>query len=140
MKKFFFLISLFLVAVYSCQNGNSITGPFPSGQFAYQAYDTLGTLIVKGSLSLNFLATNQIEGSWRLNQIVQRENIGNQIGAGKLIGNVENSKIMINLNPQWTDNNVHLIGTIKGDTIQGKWYYSTFVGAVNWGKFLAVRR
>jgi len=44
---------------------------------------------------------------------------------------------LINLNPEWADNNVFLEGTIDGNKITGNWVYSGFGGVMNHGTYSA---
>jgi hypothetical protein len=130
---FFFSLSI------SCEQDNSPVGlePGPPGSFSYQSYDTLGNLIVDGWIDFELTDSERIEGSWQLNNLSHREDIGPQYGSGRLNGTLTDSAISLNLNPQYADHNVYLDGIIKDNVIEGRWIWSTFIGPTNWGAFKA---
>ncbi len=90
-----------------------------------------------GSFSIEYGASVSISGEWNFSAIGNPVNIGPQTGEGEYIGTIENNKLRINLNPEWDDNNVNLVGIIDGNTISGDWIYSGFPGALNYGTFTA---
>jgi len=141
MKLNVFVIILILSLLISCEKNKSSIGieTGSTGNFTYQSYDSLGNLIVSGWFEIEFIDSTQVEGSWHLNNLSNRKDIGLQDGDGELIGTIERSSIVINLNPQYADHNVYLNGTIKEDSIEGQWTWSTFIGPTNWGSFRAVK-
>ena len=78
-----------------------------------------------------------IEGSWLLEKLINRDDLGPQFGEGELIGRIKDSSIWMELNPQFRDHNLGLIGTISDSHIDGKWYWVSFPGVTNWGTFKA---
>ncbi len=46
----------------------------------------------------------------------------------------------INLNPDYVDNNVFLLGVLEGTKMNGRWMYTGFPGVVNEGTFKALRK
>ncbi len=137
MKIYLITIILLFTLICSCQKDEAIIESYPSGSFTYQSYDSLGNLIVDGWLAFEFVDSIRVEGSWHLNNLSNRNDIGLQDGDGELIGHVENSSISINLNPQYADHNVYLDGTLNEDLIEGRWTWATFRGPTNWGMFKA---
>ena len=107
--------------------------------FNYNGFDSLGVRINTGELKL--IANGlDITDEWHLTMIGNVQNAGNQFSAGSLSGFVtDNVNYNINLNPQMADNNVFLEGILAGDSINGNWNWSTFIGITNSGTFTAVR-
>jgi hypothetical protein len=139
MKFYSLLILLLFLHFISCKTDNSILGLGlgPPGSYTYQAYDSTENLIVTGWFSLVFIDSNKVEGSWHLNNLDNRLDIGLQEGDGDLLGFIDNSMITINLNPQFADHNVYLNGSFTEELIEGSWTWSTIRGPTNWGPFKA---
>ncbi len=96
------------------------------GTYNYSGYDAQGSLVVTGRLVLS-AETNPLTGLWDFQRTGTSTNdIGPQIGQGKLEGSVTASQIWINLNPGWADNNVFLAGNLVGNSVTGRWDYSAF--------------
>jgi len=131
------LIFIYALALVSCEANNSITGTRDSGQYTYQAYDSLGTLIVSGVLSMNLADTDQVSGSWQMSNLNNRQDIGPQTGSGKLSGTLNDSQLVIDLNPDFRDNNVILSAMNSSGSFEGKWTWISFIGPTNWGTFKA---
>ena len=134
LKKLIFIVIPLLLLTF-CDKGT--IRPQENGAYFYTAYDSLGTKIVSGILWLQFSSSGSISGSWYLQKTDDNDNIGPQTGRGKLLGSKRDSKIWINLNPDWADNNVHLWGKAEDGAISGDWIFSTFIGATNRGTFTA---
>ena len=134
-----YIFILILVVLYSCEKNDSSLGIElgPAGSFTYQSYDSLGKLIVNGWLEFELIDSVKIEGTWRLNNIRNRDDIGPQYGYGKLLGSISDSEIWMELNPQYVDNNMYLEGIKSDNYIEGKWYWISFPGVTNWGTFKA---
>ena len=117
-----------------------ITGPdTPEGSYTYTAFDSTGVKIVEGWMKIVFDDSVNVSGKWDFKKIGTPENIGPQIGSGKLVGIYNEPKMSINLNPNWADNNVFLNGDYNEDKIEGEWMYSGFPGVINKGMFKAVK-
>ena len=119
----------------SCTKDTSPLTNIPEGAYEYQSFDTSGVQIITGWIKTDFADSNNLTGTWDLSKIGDPPNIGHQVGEGKLNGSVDNLNFWINLNPGVADDNVILNGVIVGNAIEGNWYYSTFVGAINGGTF-----
>jgi hypothetical protein len=125
----------------SCEDGGSETGvgPLPSGAYRYTSYDTNGVAIVRGWLSFTYEDSALITGEWKLDKIGNPQGIGPQIGGGTLAGSFYRGKLVIELNPQFRDNNLQLVGTLKTGGYRGEWFWISFVGISGRGTFEAAR-
>ena len=139
MKKILLIIITLLSLNFSCQENDNIVEPTLSGKLDYLAYDTTGTLIVNGWLIVELKDSATAGGSWYLNNINNRDDIGPQEGTGNLVGQIDGSTITIDLNPGNADHNVFLNGTLINNGIEGEWVWSSFIGPTNWGTFKAVK-
>jgi hypothetical protein len=144
------LLVLILVSVVACSKSYVIgqAKPFPVGDYQYSGYDEKGTKIVEGQVSITSVETKrigpedtiQLKGNWQLNKIGNPEHIGGQTGTGDLVGSIIKGEIDINLNPNISDANVYLRGTIEGRRFHGKWTFSGYAGPVSEGTFEAIRK
>ncbi|HWP52994.1 MAG TPA: hypothetical protein VN476_02615 [Pyrinomonadaceae bacterium] len=144
------LLVVILVSVVACSKSNVIgqAKPFPVGEYQYSGYDKKGTKIVEGRVSITSVETKrigaedtiQLKGNWQLNKIGNPEHIGGQTGTGDLVGSIIKGEIDINLNPNISDANVYLRGTIEGRRFHGKWTFSGYAGPVSEGTFEAIRK
>lgn len=125
------------------QGEESITGPRPGKDpttYDYRGYTSGGTLAVSGTLTIAAKDSNGIVGTWALEGVGSVDRIGPQIGAGTLQGVLTDSKISIDLNPGWRDNNVILLGSVGEDKISGTWSWVTIAGPTSTGTFEAVKK
>ena len=112
---------LFVIATtlsfWSCLNSKdaALVEPLhgPAGAFAYTGYDGSGRPIVTGWLNIDLTDSDSITGEWQLQKIGNPQNIGPQFGSGVLIGGSYQNQLWIELNPQFADNNLQLIGTLR---------------------------
>ncbi len=141
MKINLIIVILFLSLIIYCEKDKSTIGfePDPSGSFTYQSFDTLGTLLVTGGLTFEHTDSVLIEGSWRLNNVSNRHDIGPQVGNGNLLGSIIDSSISMDLNPGFKDNNLYLEGIINDTNFEGRWSWISFAGVTNWGTFKAIK-
>lgn len=110
--------------------------------YLYKGFDTNGNLVVEGVLNFSVSATNRVQGDWKLNEVkpIKVRKLGPQIGSGKLEGQIRESKISLELNPGWDDNNVILNGQVTSTNMFGLWGYYGFPGKIVGGKFEAVKK
>lgn len=142
MKKNFYLsFFLLLLLINLCEKKNKILGPDDlPGKYTYTAYDSTNkTMVVRGWFKIIIYDSTKINGEWHFQKIGNPQNIGPQVGDGQLIGEILKEHIWMELNPQFRDNNVSLIGELVRQKIKGKWQYSGFPGIINWGYFEAVK-
>src|SRR4051794_39271239 len=138
--KLFKMYPVVLIAVLLfCSDG--LTAEPIETTYLYKGFDKNGVLVIEGVLNLE-INTNQVKGTWELKQVAKNEvkKLGQQIGSGKLTGEIEKNTINLNLNPNWQDNNVLLSGVMTKTNISGTWGHYGFVGATARGKFEAVKK
>jgi len=106
--------------------------------YLYNAYDSTGTKVVKGWFTLKFQDSTTVEGNWEFKKNGAPQNVGPQVGEGTLTGNIEqDNRIVIDLNPQWKDNNVILDGVYSKEEFNGTWTWVSFIGVTSSGSFEA---
>ncbi len=112
-----------------------------AGVYRYSGYDSLGTLIVQGTLQFRYPDATHIRGSWNLVKVGTPTGIGPQTGNDTLVGNYSTNSFALSLNPALADNNVYVFLTGRVDTITfvGQWAWFTYAGTSNHGKSKAVR-
>ncbi len=134
------VISLLLLTIAGCaDSGTNPSGPPPAGVYRYIGYDSTGIGIVSGVLTINCRAQNYVDGGWSLERIGNAGNIGPQVGTGKLSGGKSGDMLWLDLQPQFRDNNVDIIGNVSGSEFRGRWHWITYSGVTNTGTFIAVR-
>jgi len=139
------ILGLYVAVVVSilpgCQDGGGGTGvgPVPSGAYHYTSYDTNGVAVVRGWLTITYQDSSHITGEWRLYKIGDPQGIGPQSGSGKLVGSFYEGKLIIELNPQFRDNNLQLVGSLQQGYYRGEWIWISFVGITGKGTFEAVK-
>ena len=111
-------------------------------RYLYKGFDTNGNLVVEGVLYLSVGTSNRVQGDWKLHEVKPNslKQLGPQIGSGKLVGEIKQGKINLDLNPGWFDNNVILDGQITTTNIFGTWGYYGFAGRMVGGKFDAAKK
>lgn len=120
----------------------------PLGDYTYTSYDKDGAKVVEGRLSITAVEPRrigadevpQIKGNWEFRKVGNQEKIGRQVGSGDLTGSITRDEIYINLNPNMSDANVFLRGTINEKRFHGKWTFSAYTGPVSEGTFEAIRK
>ncbi len=136
----FILLLALLFSLASCDNeSDSLVGTTPPGAYSYTSYDSLGTAIVKGWFTMNYKDSVHIIGNWSFEKIDNPQDVGPQVGAGKLIGGIDQDKVWVELNPQFRDDNLQLIGSITGNKFSGKWMWLSYAGISNHGTFEAIK-
>ena len=136
--------------IFACSTPKTseITGPSVVGDYQYTGYDKKGGKVVEGRLSITSVETKrirseevtQLKGNWQLKKVGTQEHIGAQEGSGELIGSIDKGELDINLNPNISDANVYLHGTIEGRRFHGTWSAKGYAGAISEGTFEAIRK
>jgi len=111
----------------------------PKGAFLYRGFDSAGKLIIRGWLSINADGEGVVDGAWCLDRIGAPDDIGPQIGLGRLRGRIEGPRLSLNLNPGFFDFHVSLSGAFDEASFRGTWRYTTIRGIVSEGAFEAVK-
>jgi len=107
--------------------------------YAYRALDSSGTELVRGVLFVTMEDSTRLSGFWNLEATGNGQGrIGPQVGSGTLEGFLEGAEIQINLNPDYADNNVFLLGTMSASGFDGTWQFVGFPGVLASGTFRAV--
>jgi hypothetical protein len=110
------------------------------GNYKYTSYDSTGNKIISGYLWIDSVDSNYVKGRWDFKLLCNKENLGPQIGSGQFEGMKDSrGSIIINLNPEWIDNNVFLDGSILNSSYDGSWIYIGFPGVINRGTFEAYK-
>jgi hypothetical protein len=137
------IILLLLIATWisSCTKDESTANLSlpPPGSYFYVSYDSLGVRIVVGWFTLLIADSAHIAGEWHFTQVGGGSSIGPQVGDGNLVGGFSSGLLWIELNPQYRDNNLQLIGTFTSSTYTGTWLAIGIMGVHNHGSFRASR-
>jgi len=133
------LCCVLLVLAASLNGCTVFTDPGSDGRYHYTSYDTTGTALVRGWLTMDISDSNTISGEWHFAAVDSPKNIGPQTGDGKLVGGIRGTSVWVELNPQYRDNNLGLIGTLQGNRFSGTWQWISFVGLTNQGPFVAIK-
>jgi hypothetical protein len=104
--------------------------------YHYTAFDSLGTVIVRGTMTFTNEDSTRFSGSWQCAAVGSPRNIGPQTGSGALKGMRSDSTVMVGLNPYIVDNNVGLSGRRVSGIITGEWRWTGFPGLLNEGRFI----
>lgn len=135
------LISLIVTLTACNDRGSPVAGHLEPGgttfDHGYRAYDSSGNLMIVGTLKLVLSDSASVNGTWSTTQVAASDNVGPQVGTGKLTGTMSGKFVWLNLNPGWVDNNVFLQGTIADGRISGTWTWSTYAGISARGTFEA---
>lgn len=135
--------------VLACSTPNKVEQTNPLiGDYQYTGYDKQGDKLVEGRLSITSVESRrvykeesiQIKGNWQLKKVGKQEHIGAQEGSGELIGSIIKGEIILDLNPNISDSNVILRGTVEGKRFHGTWRFNGYAGTINQGAFEATKK
>src|SRR6266496_428094 len=136
--------------ILACSSAKNVEPPKSVliGDYQYTSYDKQGAKVVEGRLSITSVESQRIrseivthlKGNWQLNKVGNQEHIGAQVGSGELDGSIDKGEIWIDLNPNISDGNVFLTGTIEGRRFHGRWSLKGYAGTINEGTFEANRK
>ena len=108
------------------------------GDWAYQAFDAAGSLIVTGVVTFA-TATNPINGTWDFQAVQTPLTTADAVGQGSFTDAVvEGSRVMVPVR-RIIDNDFTLIGNMGGDEYVGEWEWSG-EGPSQSGAFTARRK
>ena len=141
-RKTCFLLFLAVLLTGCARDKSPIRPPLdaPMGTFSYASYDTTTHMVARGWLTIDFSDSALITGDWQIDKIGDPHDIGPQVGAGELVGSIQQGSIWINLNPAWVDDNVFLDGALSDDGFEGRWTWATIAGPTSSGRFTATKR
>ena len=124
----------------TCKTSNKLNTIL--GEYNYYVYDSGGSKIAEGTLSITSLENNQLKGQWNLKAVgnTKTKNIELLLGKSQFEGMLKGGKISITSNPGMNDNNVFLNGEFHENELKGTWNCSTFAGPISKGKFEAKRK
>ena len=133
---------VFSFLAFNCEDAGSGPGgsATPAGAYRYQSFDSTGIPLVKGWFTLVFSDPDHCTGEWHFAAIGSRQKIGPQVGDGNLVGGTTDGSVWVELQPQFRDNNLELVGTIQDGRYRGRWIWISFVGETNSGFFDAKRQ
>ena len=131
MKRIVLLLFSILIFV-ACEEERLKDKPYQ--YIAY--YGTSLRVCAKGTIEFTIENDSTLVGTWSIeaNDGFTQNEIGPQVGSGKLTGQIKNDQFYVNLNPGWSNNNIFLNG-YYGDVTHGWWSWSTFNGARSSGSF-----
>ena len=133
------LFYLVLVIFFGCSRDKSVNNHEPIDVYSYRAYDSSGKKIIQGWFEISIMDSSQIKGTWHLHKTANVGEVGPQTGDGSLRGRVYNNSVYINLNPDFSDNNVILRGPAFDYVTEGEWSWVNFKGVVKKGTYKAIR-
>ena len=140
MYRIIFILVLSLLIFNRCkQASETVVFDVPQGSYAYFGYDTSSTLVAKGWFKYEYEDSVNIKGHWKFKKIGNPGNIGPQDGEGELVGMISDTSVSINLQPNFADNNIILVGKFDNKYIYGNWQWVTFAGITNSGKFNSMK-
>ena len=131
------IISCFLF-ISSCDKEENKVDNF-NDKYEYTAYVAKSLVIcANGILDMSIDSDSTIAGTWNINSGAgfSEKEVGPQVGTGELEGQIEKGKILLNLNPDWADNNIFLQGQYAEDQFGGNWIWSTIIGQTALGGFI----
>lgn len=139
MKAVILCIALTSFLMFSSCSDDSPTNS-SSKTYKYTGYDSTGNKIISGYLWIDSVDSTVVKGRWDFKQVRSEENLGPQTGKGNFEGIKDSQGSMsLNLNPEWIDNNVFLIGSFQNSHYSGDWNYVGFPGVINAGSFEAMQ-
>jgi hypothetical protein len=124
--------------LYSCGDDSSTNSSMTT--YKYTGFDSTGVIIISGYLWVESTDSSIVKGRWSFKLVHNEENLGPQIGKGNFDGVKDTEGNMsLNLNPEWIDNNVFLIGSFNNSQYRGDWNYVGYPGVINAGSFEATQ-
>ena len=135
----FILISTIVFIYSSCGGSDSDNSPaLKKGNYSYTITDSSGKTLAEGMLKIDTLRKESkrtdynVTGSYTITSKSKDTSYMSlsALREGSFQGyyNQSTKLININTNPQIADANVFINAYVKGSTIKGGWYYSTFRG------------
>ncbi len=156
MKSGWLVVPLMMAAGAACSEPPAgpetpacLPGVFPpaaiAGTLDYVAWADSGTQLLEGVLAIAAQSNQHIAGTWTIHwaagaDTANANDIGPQLGTGDLIGVVQDTTVLVNLTPDFADNNVGLLGCVTAAGFAGTWSHVGIAGEIAHGPFTATRR
>jgi len=138
MKKQYRLIMFVMALLFAFACSEDSPTSSSTNNYKYTGYDSKGNIIIFGIITIGQDTSSVVKGTWKFESIGNCDNVGPQLGAGNYIGSLDSGKtLMLNLNPDFVDNNVILTGKFENEHYTGTWSYYGFPGLINHGTFEA---
>lgn len=131
-----------LLLCSACSGGPSAPAAMRAGGFAYSASTPAGDPILNGRISFEFTDDSTVTGTWSITWVEGADTtleVGPQVGSGLLVGTRHGDTMMIQLNPNYADNNVGLVAVPTAKGWRGEWEWVAFAGPRSRGPFTAYR-
>ena len=139
MKKVIICIAFTSILLFSSCDDDTPTNSSMK-YYKYTSYDSTGQKIITGYLWIDSVDSSTVKGRWDFKRVSNEVNLGPQLGKGNFEGVKDlNGSMSLNLNPEWIDNNVFLIGSFQNLHYRGDWNYVGFPGVINSGTFEAIQ-
>lgn len=139
MKKLIFIIFLSVLVFFTACDDDGILESMPSGAYSYKSYDSTGTSIIQGWISITYEDSSNVIGQWHFEKTDNSQYTGPQVGNGKLEGAFDDERTAISLHPQFRDHGILLSGSIKNNVYRGIWQQIGYPGITNHGTFEAIK-
>jgi hypothetical protein len=116
-----------------------------AGTLDYVAWADSGTRLLEGVLTIAGQANQHVAGSWTIHwaagaDTANANDVGPQLGSGDLLGVVQDTTVLVDLTPNFADNNVALSGCITAAGFAGTWSHVGIAGEIAHGPFAATKR
>lgn len=125
--------NLFLMAVcifvVSCSGGSNkvnSTGYLSEGQYKFVMYDSTGSMVSEGNLTVKSYSDSKISGNYNFIKVISEFEGYQSMKKGEFTGNINTKEkmVLINTNPTQADDNVFFNLKIESNRLEGQWYYA----------------
>ncbi|MEO8031988.1 MAG: hypothetical protein ABJC74_11585 [Gemmatimonadota bacterium] len=131
---------LLLLLAAACSSGSPMAGGLPLNEFHYVGRSPAGMAVLDGRLHLDYRDDSTVSGSWEIRWLPGADTTlqaGPQVGSGQLSGRWHGTTLVLDLNPNYADNNVILSALPVGNGWSGTWAWATIGGIETEGHFTA---
>ena len=102
---------LALALLLGCAGASTETAASRAGGFRYVGRSPAGVPVLTGRIALAIPDDSTVTGTWAIGWIPGADTtlpVGPQVGSGTLVGHRMGDTLLIEMNPNWADNNVAL--------------------------------
>ncbi len=131
---------LALALLLGCAGTSTESATSRTNGFRYLGRSAAGVPVLTGRIELAFPDDSTVTGTWAIGWIPGADTtleVGPQVGSGTLVGRRMGDSLLIEMNPNWADNNVALKAFSTADGYTGHWTWSAFDGPRSGGSFTA---